>query len=441
MSEQDRFNDIIREKLEKVEVPYEESHWSEMSQKLDQAGALPEPSGSSFLANKYFLAAAAGVAIISGWYLLSDPSENNTLDQPVEVVDHEKGVSGTNETPSQKASETKTNISEKASVEADPEPSVSVSSSENTKNQVSKPEEKVDKFTSYSEELRREESQKYVNKAVEQHKSQLGNVPKIDNPQLKTEIVLESANLCEDAEISFNIDRVIDGTTYYWDFGDMGLKSRKQNPTHVYKKPGVYNVILYVTKGEKNDYKAEKQITVGAAPEIEIVSVNNQITLSDPYAEFSVKSNVSCQYNWKFNESEKAGGSEVEFLIPEKGTYPVEATAVSDNGCATSESTVYSAQKGVKLYVEDAFRPNSNNGETSEFLPKELRESNVEFSFIVRNAQQQTVFTSNDRYHVWNGRLDNTGNLLPEDIYLWSLTFKDDKGVEHKQAGKIRLIH
>ena len=44
----------------------------------------------------------------------------------------------------------------------------------------------------------------------------------------------------------FNVSEVLDGTTYFWDFGD-GTTSTLENPVHNYTTPGVYTVQLIIT--------------------------------------------------------------------------------------------------------------------------------------------------------------------------------------------------
>ena len=88
-NEKDNFSKLIEDKLNELEVPYNEAHWDEMSQKLDQLGPISSPSNSIFT-NKYVLSAAAGIIAVAGWVLLSPESteEISSLDV-VHVVENE----------------------------------------------------------------------------------------------------------------------------------------------------------------------------------------------------------------------------------------------------------------------------------------------------------------------------------------------------------------
>ena len=438
MSDQEKFNEIIKGKLDQVEIPYDESHWEEMSQMLDKLPPAPSPS-NAFLTNKYFLGAVAGAAIVGGVLLFTGDSEDartSTEDQAVveasnenTTIDAAQPVSNDN------------NVSEATSNDANAE---STTNDQTVVTTDSSPiaEERIEHYANLSEASIEEQSKESVEDMLEAQSAELPADPKIDNPQLKTNILVDDKVLCAGSPIQFNIDRKIEGTTYAWNFGDKGLTSRKQSPTHIFKKAGNYTVTLIVSKSgeEKNNYKIEKEVSVGQNPILDVVSVGNQITLNDPYAEFEVESPMTCTYKWKFNDKFAATGEQAEFLIPERGMYHVEVIAASNNGCSSSKVLSYNAEKGVKIYVEDAFRPASNSA-NREFLPKELRETNVPFTFVVKSLAGDLVFESRDSYKAWNGSLNNNGSILPEGQYLWTLSFEDDKGVKHVQNGRIMLLH
>jgi PKD repeat protein len=57
------------------------------------------------------------------------------------------------------------------------------------------------------------------------------------------------------------------GATYVWDFGDDSRKVRKQNPTHIYKKPGSYRATVKVTNKAGQIGTEDFTITVHAPGE------------------------------------------------------------------------------------------------------------------------------------------------------------------------------
>lgn len=428
----DKFSSFIEEKLNDFEVPYNESHWSEMSQKLD--GLKPAPNVSSGLTKNLLWAGAAAIVAVGTWFLLTkdnsiekDIQKNeNTVAVGVPVSDDKTEILKENTTPEQNIEQPEliSKDSDKAELEKE-----------------EKVDNKIEKYAEYSEQQKKENSEEFVADFVEDQNSNFDNETEI-NQELKTDILVLKKAFCVGDEVQFDIDREIDGAKYYWDFGDQDLKSRKPRPTHKFKKPGTYNVILYVAKGEigdKNDYPAHKTIVIKSIPNVEIDEAAKQITLNDPYAEFEARSNDKCQYDWLFNEARKSKGEKVSFLIENKGYYQVMVTATNEIGCSNTIYHSYNAENGSVLDVETALTPNGD-GDNDLFLPKELTISNVDFKFTVRDKHGQIVFQTNDKYDAWNGNINNTGGQLPTDTYSWQLSFTDDRGKVHNQFGKITLL-
>ena len=91
-------------------------------------------------------------------------------------------------------------------------------------------------------------------------------------------------------------------------------------------------------------------------------------------------------------------------------------SASSENGCSSELKKTYNAEKGVKVFAEDAFTPNGDMN-NDDFLPKELKDSYVEFNVVVSDMNGKMVFETQDKYQAWNGGLNNNGNILPAGQY------------------------
>ena len=433
--ERDIFSESVKGQLDNLEIPYNEAHWKDMEQDLDKMNPSDFAKPSSNV--KYYVAAGVGVALIAGYFLINIANDTEESSNP--VPETEEMVITSPDTP--ELEEQSTDKSPQDSKELIPEPAI-----EQEVTQVEKVEDesgadkKPDKYASRSEDLVKKEGKQIADDLVQAQKIDFKNVPNIDNPALESEIVISSKGpFCVGDDISFKIEPTRENLTYSWNFGDRGLTSRKQSPNHVFKHAGTFEIIVFVSKGEKNDFKATRRITIENKPEVEMSWSHEKITLNDPYLKISAKCNSKCEFNWIFNENTQARGKEVSFLIPDKGYYAVELSASSENGCSSKLKKTYNAEKGVKVFAEDAFTPNGDMN-NDDFLPKELKDSYVEFNFEVSDMNGKKVFETKDKYQAWNGSLNNNGNILPAGLYHWVLKFKDDRGLTHDQEGKINLI-
>ena len=433
--ERDIFSESVKDHLNNVEVPYNESHWKEMEKGLDQMNASDFSKPTSNV--KYYAAAGIGAALIAGYFLINQ--ENNVektispLPETQEIVVESPGVSPIEEQSTDPTTQEINTINPEQQIEQE---TLQVERVE--ENGV---DEKADKYATYSEDQIKKEGKQIVDNLVQAQKPKFENVPNIDNVALKSEIIISSKGpFCVGDAVSFTTEPEYENVTYSWNFGDRGLTSRKQSPAHIFKHAGTFDITVFVSKGEKNDFKAMAKITIEKSPEIEMNLSTQEITLNDPYLEVSAKSNTMCKFNWIFNENQSAQGNQASFLVPTKQSYPVKLEAISESGCKTVLTEYYHAPKGVEIYVETEFKPNNGLG-VEEFIPREITISDVDFAFVVLDKSGNLVFESKDKYVGWNGRLNNNGNVLPSGPYTWKLSFVDDRGRTHKQDGKINLIN
>lgn len=437
--DKDKFSRLIEEKLNDFQVPYNEAHWEEMSQKLDAANIVPKTSSLS----KWIWGGVAAVAIVGAFYFLTESNDENNLESGNQIQTDVQSDTKNNDlqTELNEASAHKEEVSKEpvfAQEELNSANETRANESDDVQDGV-KLESKLDKYADLNEIKVKEESKEFVEDAVAKEISEIPADPKIDNSELRTEINVLSSKLCANTEIKFAPNREIEGAKYYWNFGDNGLTSRKVNPEHTFRKAGTYTVTVLVSKGEKNNYKAEQTVTIETVPEGEIMISEKQITLEDPYIEMTAKINCTCDVDWNFNEESSARGKEVSFLVPDRGTYPISMIVVNESGCRSRIEESYRADKGVRMSVENAFTPN-NRGGNEEFMPKELKISNVSFTLTVMDNTGRIVFESNDSYKAWNGKLNNSGTDLPSGTYLWKVSFTDNRGKVHSQNGTITLI-
>ena len=57
---------------------------------------------------------------------------------------------------------------------------------------------------------------------------------------------------------------VPDGSTYHWDFGDLTDPSSVKDPVHVYTEPGIYSVVLTITKPDTTVFGTTQKIILAS---------------------------------------------------------------------------------------------------------------------------------------------------------------------------------
>jgi PKD repeat protein len=135
---------------------------------------------------------------------------------------------------------------------------------------------------------------------------------------------------------------------YDWDFGD-NTRSNLKNPSHVYDKPGFYNVTLTIKDSLGNDGSDSVQITVldNIPP---VVSLSYDIGRKRApmkinfYADATDSDGTIVSYNWDFDDMKLMGDQTSTEQNPThtywtSGTYCVKCTVIDDDD-ATATSMI-----------------------------------------------------------------------------------------------------
>ena len=79
------------------------------------------------------------------------------------------------------------------------------------------------------------------------------------------------------------------------------------------------------------------------------------------------------------------------------------------------------------FFLPTAFSPN-NDGVNDEYLGRGYYTHLNNFSLHIYNRWGESVFQTTSPTEGWNGLKNNTGNALPEGVYLAVLVYKNDVG-------------
>jgi PKD repeat protein len=128
-------------------------------------------------------------------------------------------------------------------------------------------------------------------------------------------------------------------SAYDWSFGE-GLPSQAMRPTHVFKLPGEYAVVLIVTDHDGATSSATVTVKVNqpnAAP-VAVFTTVPTAALPNETVQFDASGSIDgdgwiASYQWDFADGTTAEGLSVDHQFVEPGTYPI-VLRVVDNGGA-----------------------------------------------------------------------------------------------------------
>lgn len=223
---------------------------------------------------------------------------------------------------------------------------------------------------------------------------------------------------CENLTVAFN-DMTKDATNWIWDFGDGSPLSNEENPTHVYPKPGVYNVTLRAQGlggcPEKTEFK--RAVTVGqTAKAYYNASVTDKDTLYLPETNvwFRDSSINAVSWYWNFGDGQASTDPNPAHRYERPGLYDAELTVRDTNGCVNSYKRVFLIMEPT-LSIPNVFTPgpDASGGDGVNdvwHIPYRGVES---FRVAVFDRWGNEVFISNDKNFGWDG------GTVPSGVYFY----------------------
>ena len=428
----DRFDEILKEKVEQFEVPFNEAHWAEMDGRLNKIRATK--------IKNTILGVAAGVVTlgIAGYFIFSSPT-NHTR-----ITDNNLSVQE-GENPS------KNSLNNEII-----EPSESVVNSNLTEiNNESIKDKKVSDNNVLTEEHQDEKSNTSNSNqedltAIERNIDQAALTEIVKDQsfeKITSDFIVYNNKVCLGEEVSFEAIETTAQVSYLWNFGD-GKTSGKSSPTHVYKESMNFTVTLtLIDKRTGKEYTEIKHdaVEILPLPEVDFTyfeeSKNHDDNkLSYPYTIFKVRNaENNSTYNWNFGNGQITESIEAKTIYQNADNYVVTLIAQNEFGCSKSVQKRVSIKDGINLYAPTAFTPNQD-GTNENFIPKALLEWEIPFEMTITDKSGRTIYKTSDKSEPWNGKMNNNGSLANEGIYFWQVIIKDAYGNSQSYQGNIKLM-
>ncbi|HSF44889.1 MAG TPA: T9SS type B sorting domain-containing protein [Chitinophagaceae bacterium] len=219
-----------------------------------------------------------------------------------------------------------------------------------------------------------------------------------------------------------------------WDLGD-NTKSKSDRFTHVYQKPGIYEVILTVMDDSGKTYKKADRVSITNFTRF--AKAGSDITLCTTDS-ISLQASGGESYSW----SPCLNLTNCRIANPKvfpgtSGDYFV--TVTNKDGCIDSDTvSVKFRDPAVKLYVPNAFTPN-NDGINDLFRPLISLPGNVGAEWKLFNRFGNLVFSSKNNTNGWNGNYQ--GQPQPSGNYTYLINLSAENNCPARQfKGTVLLM-
>jgi gliding motility-associated-like protein len=250
---------------------------------------------------------------------------------------------------------------------------------------------------------------------------------------------------CAPLEVIFNTPNVNAGEGL-WTLGDGSEPVKGLTISHVYTSPGSYTVQFNYSDGIgcKANPAIANPISVYGIPKPDF-AVPDEILISDPQVKFiNLTGNLNnYTYYWEMGglpvKSSNGVDGEVEFI--KIGKYQITLTASSIYGCKEAVSKTIEVKNNFNIFIPNSFSPNFD-GLNDTFAPvfTNYGLDTKSFEMEIFDRWGHSLYRTKDPVKGWDGSIQNKGEPLKEEVYIYRIKYKDLDGNSYNKMGHLSLV-
>ena len=223
-------------------------------------------------------------------------------------------------------------------------------------------------------------------------------------------------------------------------------KTGLSDVVHIYTTPGSYKAQFnYVDEyGCKSEPVRSVEILVNEVPKADF-SVPDEIYISDAAVQLT---NLSTdlndnKYEWKVSGINKSF-PEINPIVtfPKIGKYNITLVATSSKNCADETTKMIEVKNIFNVFIPNSFTPNFD-GLNDYFMPTFSKEGLDTRSFemeIFDRWGHSIYHTKDSSTKGWDGSVQNKGEPLKSEVYVYKIKYKDMDGNSYNKMGHVSLV-
>ncbi|MFL5762294.1 MAG: PKD domain-containing protein [Bacteroidia bacterium] len=246
---------------------------------------------------------------------------------------------------------------------------------------------------------------------------------------------------CNPVFVTFTADTTGNaGASYTWDFdGSGGSGSTASN---LFTTNGCHTITLTVSFGTGCSTTDSVVCMVNVIPRpIASFTWNPQpLDILNPTAYFDNTSVYSSTWMWSFGDGGTSTAQNPIHTFPDIGVYPVTLYAMSaTGGCIDSTTVPLEVSDIITAYIPNSFSPNADN-HNDVFNISGHGIAAEGFELLIFDRWGNRILDTRDMNEGWNGAVNNKGEVVEEDVYVYRFSYKDVQGKKHKAIGHVTIV-
>ncbi len=269
----------------------------------------------------------------------------------------------------------------------------------------------------------------------------IGNVKVTVNPLPVVLFSSEDTTGCIPLPVQFdNLTTIESGTVaqYVWSFGN-GETSGLANPLIIYPLAGTYDISLIAisNKGCRDTFDISDYVISRPVPVADF-SYDPEITpIISPEIKFTDLSVGATIWQWSFGDGDSSTVSSPIHTYSDTGTYFVYLHVENDFGCFSDDFGRVIINPFPTIWIPSAFTPDAD-AINDVWAPK--GSDLYEYELKIYNRWGVLMFFTTDPLQGWDGLSPKTAREAEQDVYVYTIFFRDESRKQNRINGYFTLI-
>lgn len=255
----------------------------------------------------------------------------------------------------------------------------------------------------------------------------------------------DASNGCIPKTINF-LNETENTQSCTWKFGSDLTTGNYSDASYTFTEEGCYDITLEVlgTNGCSNSSQFNNFICVEDAPNVSFTASTETVNELDAMVHFFNTTQGATTYTWDFGDNSANSYEENpvhDFAGVPYGNYIVKLIASSSMGCTDSNFVIIKMDEESLFFIPNTFTPDEDTYNqifqpifTDGFDP-------FNFSMSIYNRWGELVFESHDASIGWNGLRFNSGEMVQDGMYTWTIIYKKVNNAQTDQiSGHVNLL-
>jgi PKD repeat protein len=242
---------------------------------------------------------------------------------------------------------------------------------------------------------------------------------------------------CAGTDVHFTAKNSPKNGSYLWNFGD-GSFSNQENPFHVFKKSGTFDVSLSVTNpndGQISTIAMRDLITINPKPEADFEWSYTNNPIGEPTAKFVNTSVNANSFVWKFAGNGTSTEVSPSVIYNSKGKQSVILEVQNTYGCKDEQVKIVQVNADFNLGAESKM-----SEQNIAFMPEALKKGGNKFKLSIYDGEN-IIFETTTKTKVWKGEMKGGKKALAGQQFPWIVLIYGEEGNDARYySGTLTIV-